>query len=180
MNDRRRMGHIVVTADALLAFLVDRHNLPADTRFAGAQYDYGRQTFTVTVECSERSGVPLTPAGAEIPILHTAYTHDDLVQHYMLSDHECEKIAEAGPFENGRNLWVGRLAEKIAGYPSETHCIHITTPKKSVVFGVNAADASILGVVAQIIHGQPINHRWLDIMVKRYCNFECNGEAGGE
>lgn len=83
-----------------------------------------------------------------------------------MDGHKCRKIAQALPCGPGRELWVGELVEPIPGYETETHCIHVTTPAKSVVFGVNGGDAGILAVMAQIIFGQQINPRWLDIMEK--------------
>jgi hypothetical protein len=84
-----------------------------------------------------------------------------------MDDHKCRAIAKAVPVGDGREIWVGELLNSIPGYP-ETHCIHVTTPVKKVVFGVNAADAAILSVLAQVIHGMPINPRWINSMVKVY------------
>jgi hypothetical protein len=81
-----------------------------------------------------------------------------------LEDHLCRKIAQALPCGPGRELWVGELLAKIPGYETETHCLHVTTPAKSIVFGVNGGDAGILAVLAQIIHGMPINQTWLESM----------------
>lgn len=81
-----------------------------------------------------------------------------------MDGHKCRKIAQALPCGPGRELWVGELLEKIPGYESETHCLHVTTPAKNVVFGINMGDAMILAVFAQIVHGMRINPEWLDGM----------------
>lgn len=82
-----------------------------------------------------------------------------------MDNHKCRKIAESHTCAEGREFWIGELLEPIEGYP-ETHCIHITTPFKSVVFGVNAGDAAIMAVAGQIVHkenyGKPINPNWID------------------
>jgi hypothetical protein len=82
-------------------------------------------------------------------------------------NHKCKPIAIAIPVAEGRSIWVGELLEPVPDFP-ETHCIHVRTPFKDVVFGVNAADAAILAVLAQVIHGVPINPRWIDSMEKVY------------
>lgn len=82
-----------------------------------------------------------------------------------MAGHKCEMIAKSPHCGDGREFWIGKLLEPIPGYPSETHCIHITTPAKSVVFGVMAGDAAMLAVAAQILHydGSPLNPRWIDL-----------------
>lgn len=82
--------------------------------------------------------------------------------------HRCRKIAQITPLPEGRDIWIGELIEPIPESPTETHCIHITTPYKEVVFGVYAGEAAILAAIAQIIHGCPVNPHWIDLAEKRY------------
>jgi hypothetical protein len=81
-----------------------------------------------------------------------------------MDGHKCKKIAEALPCGPGREVWVGELLEPIPGYPSETHCVHVTTPAKSVVFGITTGDAGIVSALMEVVYGQPINPRWLTSM----------------
>lgn len=83
-------------------------------------------------------------------------------------EHKCRIIARISPIGEGREVLVGELLEPIPGYPTETHCIHVTTPAKQIVFGVNAGDAACLAVICQIIHGRSVNGRWLDSMEAHY------------
>lgn len=83
---------------------------------------------------------------------------------YMLTGHKCKKIASMKMGE-GHDWWLGELLEPIAEFPTETHCIHITTPIKSLVLGVNRADMEQLAVLCQVVCGQ-INPRWLSNMEK--------------
>jgi hypothetical protein len=85
-----------------------------------------------------------------------------------MDDHKCHPIAKATNMGVGRDWWMGELLEPIPDHPEETHCLHITTPYKSVVWGVNLADLLVYATFAHIIHGMPINSNWLDIMAKRY------------
>ncbi len=69
------------------------------------------------------------------------------------------------PMAENRNWWLGKLLEPIPGYPNETHCLHIKTPLKEVVLGINQGDMSLLAVLCQIVCG-PINPEWLNSMSK--------------
>jgi hypothetical protein len=42
--------------------------------------------------------------------------------------------------------------------------MHIKTPYKEVVLGLNHGDFSQLAVLCQVMHGGPINQKWLDAM----------------
>ena len=85
-----------------------------------------------------------------------------------MDGHKCEIIAIVSLCERGREAKLGRLLRPIEGYPSETHCLHITTPAKQVVFGINLGDMAAMAVLAQIVHGQPFNQQWLDSMEEYY------------
>ena len=85
-----------------------------------------------------------------------------------LPDHQCKCIAKIEPIGHGRHIWIGVLQKPIEGYPSETHCLHVTTPQKSVVFGLNAGDGAVLAVIGQIIHGRPVNQHWVELTEKAY------------
>lgn len=84
-----------------------------------------------------------------------------------LDNHTCRRIAEVVT-GNDRQIWVGELLEPIVGHESETHCVHITTPAKQVVFAMNHTDAGWLAVLAQLLHGKPINPNWVNRMEARY------------
>ncbi len=88
----------------------------------------------------------------------------DALDNQVLSEHRCRKIAsmKMGP---DRDWWLGELLEPIRGFPTETHCLHITTPLKDVVLGVNRADMEQLAVLCQIVCG-PINPHWLETMAE--------------
>ena len=85
----------------------------------------------------------------------------------MLSGHKCRPIARAVHESDGRETWVGELLEPIPDRPAETHCLHITTPLKSVVFGFNNGDIEQMAVLMQVAHGGPINPNWLNLMADR-------------
>ena len=85
----------------------------------------------------------------------------------MLSGHKCRPIARAVHESDGRETWVGELLEPIPDWPAETHCLHITTPLKSVVFGFNNGDIEQMAVLMQVAHGGPINPNWLNLMADR-------------
>ncbi len=86
-----------------------------------------------------------------------------------MEGHKCEKISEArmGP---KREEWIGKLLEPIPDHEKETHCWHIKTPYKTVVFGIIPEDLYVAAVFAQELHGKPLNPRWLDRMVINYHN----------
>ncbi|KKL09010.1 hypothetical protein LCGC14_2570130 [marine sediment metagenome] len=79
-------------------------------------------------------------------------------------DHKCEKIATAYMTE-GRDWWVGRLLETVKEHPQETHCLHMLTPLKDVVFLVNEADFQWLTVLARAAIG-PLDERWLESVTR--------------
>ena len=85
-----------------------------------------------------------------------------------MQNHKCTKIADLSwTCSPERAFWIGQLDEPLPGNEQETHCIHITTPYKSVVFGVNHSDAGFMAVAAQVLQGTPVNQRWIDSMEKK-------------
>lgn len=82
--------------------------------------------------------------------------------------HKCRCIAYPKYCDNGREIWLGELLEPIPGHPEEKFCLHIKTPYKQVVFGLNMGDVSALAVLCQIAHGMPFNQRWLDSTERIY------------
>lgn len=82
-----------------------------------------------------------------------------------MSNHQCEKLIDFST--DTRTIWLGKLTEPIPESPTETHCIHIVTPYKTVVLGVNVSDAGWLAVFAQMIQGKPINQHWIDLQLKK-------------
>ena len=91
-----------------------------------------------------------------------------------MDNHKCEPIAAVHNLGPDREWWMGRLLEPIPGHPEETHCLHITTPYKSVVWGVNAGDMNAYAILAQIHFedssglDQPINPNWIKSMASKY------------
>lgn len=82
-----------------------------------------------------------------------------------LDGHKCRKIATVQKFmAEGRDWWLGELLEPMPDWPAETHCLHMTTPIKDVVFGVMAGDASLFAVLMQVLHGGPVDPLWLNRM----------------
>jgi hypothetical protein len=82
-----------------------------------------------------------------------------------LPGHKCRKVAEAQPLETGRELWLGELLEPYPGFEHLTHCLHVRTPQKSVVFGVYRGDFDLLAVFGYIVGGRyAITERWLSHM----------------
>jgi hypothetical protein len=81
---------------------------------------------------------------------------------YLLTGHQCRPVAklQMGP---GRDWWLGELTEPLPDHPEETHCLHLKTPLKEVVLGVNAADLQQLAVAAHIVCGE-LNGDWLSTM----------------
>lgn len=80
-----------------------------------------------------------------------------------MASHKCRPIARGVSCEDGREIWLGELLEPIPDHPRETHCLHITTPAKRVVLGINAGDMAALAVLAQIVDGL-IDNDWLNSM----------------
>lgn len=85
-----------------------------------------------------------------------------------MRSHKCMKIAQVKNMGPNRAWWLGKLIEPILNHPEEKWCLHITTPYKSIVLGVNLGDMMALAVLAHIVHKNPINPNWLDSMEKLY------------
>ena len=83
---------------------------------------------------------------------------------YMLEGHKCRPVARL-VMAAGRDWWLGELLEPIPGYPEETHCLHIKTPIKEVVLGVNRADMEQLGILVRVVCG-PVDPDWLTSMAR--------------
>ncbi len=85
-----------------------------------------------------------------------------------MAGHTCDKIASAPFMGEGRDWWLGELTSKISGYPLETHCLHLTTPAKSVVFGIMQGDTQALAIFAAILNKAPIDEDWQKRMIPHY------------
>jgi len=77
--------------------------------------------------------------------------------------HKCECLLRACMGE-GRDWWVGVLTEKVKGYPEETHCLHLKTALKNVVFLCNKADFEQLLVLCRKVTGE-VNEAWIKAML---------------
>lgn len=78
--------------------------------------------------------------------------------------HSCKPIARAVMSE-GRDWWVGELIEPVKDYPQETHCLHMKTPLKDVIFLCNEADFEQLIVLASAVIGKSYEP-WVESMVE--------------
>lgn len=89
-----------------------------------------------------------------------------------MNTHKCKKILEAPNMGKDRYMWLGELLEPIPNHPEETHCLHIKSPYKQVVWGINLGDLEVCAVFAHAVHkeetGKPINTNWLDRMVHNF------------
>ena len=85
-----------------------------------------------------------------------------------MNDHKCEKIAQVSNMGKGREMWLGKLLEPIPNEPQETHCLHIKSQYKEIVWGILAEDLSAYVVLDYILRGHAINERWLQHMAEKY------------
>lgn len=79
--------------------------------------------------------------------------------------HKCEFIARAFMGEN-RDWWLGKLTEQVPEWPAETHCLHLKTPVKDVVFLCNSGDFQQLAVLIRHALGYEINENWMQSSLK--------------
>jgi len=82
-------------------------------------------------------------------------------------DHECTRIATAPAMGPGREIWVGKLIRTVPEWEQETHCLHWTTPAKSIVFLCNVADFRNLEILARCVIGYPTDESWMQTMIKQ-------------
>src|SRR5687767_9838333 len=83
----------------------------------------------------------LTAARSQIAALTTerdeAREQAERLEGALKPEHKCKCIARIHNMAPGRDWWLGELTEKVAEWPHETHCLHIKTPLKDVVFLCN-------------------------------------------
>ena len=65
--------------------------------------------------------------------------------------HKCKCKLKAPSMGKGREWFIGELTEPLEAYPHETHCFHMTTPTKEVVWLMNPADFRNLYVLSSIM-----------------------------
>ena len=82
--------------------------------------------------------------------------------------HKCRKLASA-LMSPGRDWWIGELLEPIPEWPKETHCLHMKTPMKDIVFLCNRGDFENLLVMSNVIIGLK-NINWLNSVTKAAVN----------
>lgn len=85
-----------------------------------------------------------------------------------LANHKCRPVAVVDLPGIGRDIWLGELLAPIPGHETETHCIHITTPYKSVVLGVNITDVGWMATFASIINEKPVNPKYIESAERRW------------
>lgn len=83
-------------------------------------------------------------------------------QNDPMRNHKCKKIAEATNLAPGRHMWLGELLEPIPGHAEETHCLHVGTQYKSVVWGINEGDIQAYAILAYIKGGHHFNSTWIE------------------
>jgi hypothetical protein len=82
-------------------------------------------------------------------------------------DHECEPVAEIDHCGPGREWWIGRITKPVIGYEHETHCLHITTPRKAFVLMVTKTDLNALHCLMSCVEPFPAAG-WLESQQKSY------------
>lgn len=80
-------------------------------------------------------------------------------------EHKCEIVARAPFMAAGRDWWIGKLKEPVAEWPKETHCLHMKTPLKDIVFLCNRGDFEALATLACCYFGEPVNDDWVRSMI---------------
>lgn len=80
-------------------------------------------------------------------------------------EHKCRPIGRALMGE-GRDWWVGELLEPVKDWPQESHCLHMKTPVKDVVFLCNSGDFSNLLVLCHVVLGAKLNQDWIETQMK--------------
>ena len=84
-------------------------------------------------------------------------------------EHKCKKIAQATNLSDGRESWIGELTEPSTEWPGETHCWHITTPAKYVVFLLNRGDfEQDMALLNSVLKLKSL--RWLETVTKGMIN----------
>ena len=85
-----------------------------------------------------------------------------------MDGHKCKEIARVHNMGEGREMWLGKLLEPIVGEEQETHCLHIKSPYKEIVWGILADDLASYVVFDFILRGDIINPRWLREVARKY------------
>lgn len=78
-------------------------------------------------------------------------------------DHKCKCVSRAPNMGPERDWWIGELTEMIKEYPEETHCLHLKSPVKEVVYLCNIGDFEQLQVICEVVTGK-LNRNWVDKM----------------
>lgn len=78
--------------------------------------------------------------------------------------HKCRRIASA-VMDVDRDWWIGELLEPVPEWPKETHCLHMKTPIKNVVFLCNGGDFEQLLVLSNVVV-ELQNLDWLNSMTE--------------
>ena len=85
----------------------------------------------------------------------------------ILQGHKCRMLADVDT-NSDRIIWLGKILEPIEGLPEETHCLHLYTPLKDVVLGMNQQDLLAFAVLAHIGLGYHIDPNRIDKLAQRY------------
>ena len=80
-------------------------------------------------------------------------------------EHKCKRIATCPSMGEGRDWWAGKLTEPVLEHPQETHCLHLKTQHKEVVFLCTKGDFSNLAVLAIAVYGK-IASSWMESQVE--------------
>lgn len=96
----------------------------------------------------------------------------------LANTHQCRCIARVATYSDDRDIWLGELLEPLPGYPSECFCLHLTTPRQSIVLFLDghAGDALMFATLAQIMVGKPINPHMIERTEQRYRKLAYEGK----
>ena len=81
--------------------------------------------------------------------------------------------------DTGREFWIGKLDEPVAAYPLETHCLHMKSPIKDIIFLINEGDTQNLAMLFHAAFG-PVDPIWLARMAEHAISRAEDKEVGDE
>lgn len=82
----------------------------------------------------------------------------------IIHKHKCKCIAKAPSMAKGRAFWIGKLTEPVKEHPIETHCLHMITKVKEVVFLCNESDFRQLQLICEV--AVKTDRKWIKTMKK--------------
>lgn len=151
--------------------LQDLHNGRALPKFCCAWSVFELVVKKLLAEPVQGEGARLddnSPSELDIdPATHPSYK-GCTVDEALRPPHECQCIARAPFMDDGRDWWVGKLTAPVPEWPLETHCLHLKTPLKDVVFLCNRGDFEALTLLAASFFGHAVNPSWVESLLPAY------------